>query len=93
MMYQYQEYHDLREGVTLFIDCVKPMGETHWTATAYIDARDSGALPIVRQQFDNVRNAEQLANMIRTMRNAAAYELERWAGIVSKNAGVSDGIL
>lgn len=86
MMYEFREYHDLREGVTLLIDCVKPIGESKWTATAYIDAREPGALPIVRMQFENVRTADQFAGMIRAVRNSAAYELERWAVIVSKNA-------
>lgn len=93
MMYEFREYHDLREGVTLLIDCVKPIGDAKWTATAYIDAREPGALPIVRMQFENVRNAEQFADMVRAVRNAAAYELERWAGVVSKNAGNAGGIL
>lgn len=90
MIYEFREWHQLTELLFLVIEFHKPTGSKCWTATAYLDSRNASSIPVYKTTFDDVRTAEQFAEMVRSTRNAAALELERWGALAGKNAGVRE---
>lgn len=93
MMYEYQEYHELREGLRLHIYCHKPDATPVWTAAAHLVPASDSSIVIVRAEYPDVRTADQFAEMLRSMRSQTALELERWGNVVARLTSITGGVL
>jgi hypothetical protein len=93
MHYTYTEYHDLREGLFVCIEITRMPGSASAHGAAALIPSESQSLTLVRMEFPHIRTALDLDAAIRALRNQAALELERWGGVVGKNAGIQDATL
>lgn len=93
MMYEYQEYHELREGLRLHIYCYKPEGSPVWMASAHLVPSTDNSIVLIRAEYPEIRTAEQFAEMLRAMRSQSALELERWGGVVARLTSITGGVL
>jgi len=93
MHYTYTEYHDLREGLYVCIEVHRAPGGGSAQGVAILTPSEGAALVLLRMEFPHIRTALDLDAAIRALRNQAALELERWGGVVGKNAGIQDATL
>lgn len=92
MMYEFHEYHNLREGLDIHITAHKFNGESSWNAAAYLVPAGASSICLFRVEYPTVRTPEQFADMLRTIRAQTACELERWGGVVGKRIGANDSL-